>query len=319
LIAIISNAADVTADFLEGRIRKRGKRVVRINTEDLARLQVNFSLETSRVDASFLLHGTHHRFRDLTAIYYRRPKLPDVAAELDGGLRSWVQNELRRVWGGLLLATAEAKWINHPNAITSANYKPEQLCRARNMGLLVPDTIITNVPSSAMQFCQSHGWNVVVKPVGHGEIQADCEESDRLVYTSLLGESQRQELALVANCPTLFQAHIKKQLDIRATVVDGSCVSVALHSQEQPASAVDCRRENMRGMRYSLFDLPEDLAQRLIALTRSYRLHFAAIDLALDPTGRYWFLELNPAGQWAWLEEITKAPISDALIDSLSR
>jgi glutathione synthase/RimK-type ligase-like ATP-grasp enzyme len=75
----------------------------------------------------------------------------------------------------------------------------------------------------------------------------------------------------------------------------------------------------MRGMRYSLFDLPEDLAQRLIALTRSYRLHFAAIDLALDPTGRYWFLELNPAGQWAWLEEITKAPISDALIDSLSR
>jgi glutathione synthase/RimK-type ligase-like ATP-grasp enzyme len=66
-------------------------------------------------------------------------------------------------------------------------------------------------------------------------------------------------------------------------------------------------------MRYSEIALPRRLADQLVALTRSYGLYFAAIDLVLDPEGNYWFLELNPAGQWAWLEQEIGVPISAAL------
>ena len=105
--------------------------------------------------------------------------------------------------------------------------------------------------------------------------------------------------------------------DVRATVVDADVVAVAIHSQERSISRVDCRRNNMQGMKYSLVDLPDSLARSLVRLTGSYGLHFAAIDLALDRTGRYWFLELNPAGQWAWLEQRTGLPLRRRLADLL--
>jgi glutathione synthase/RimK-type ligase-like ATP-grasp enzyme len=162
-----------------------------------------------------------------------------------------------------------------------------------------------------------HEWQVVAKPVGHGEVKGDNGETDSWVYTNLVTTDFRLSLPLVANCPTLFQQYIPKVLDVRVTVVGDKCISVALHSQENKESTIDCRRENMRHMRYSQIELPEPLAINLVALTRSYGLWFAAIDLALDETGEYWFLELNPAGQWAWLEQITGVPISEAIIHCL--
>ena len=96
-------------------------------------------------------------------------------------------------------------------------------------------------------------------------------------------------------------------------------MAVALHSQERLVSTVDCRRDNMHGMRYSVASLPTVVEEQLFALTRSYGLLYAAIDLVRDPDGRYWFLEINPSGQWAWLEQVGAARISDLLISCLTQ
>ncbi len=44
---------------------------------------------------------------------------------------------------------------------------------------------------------------------------------------------------------------------------------------------------------------------------------FAALDFIVDPDDQWWFLECNPNGQWAWIEEETGLPISSALADAL--
>jgi hypothetical protein len=53
--------------------------------------------------------------------------------------------------------------------------------------------------------------------------------------------------------------------------------------------------------------------------TAACNLRFSAIDLVLDPSGDYWFLELNPNGQWAWIEARTGLPISEAITNELVR
>jgi glutathione synthase/RimK-type ligase-like ATP-grasp enzyme len=44
---------------------------------------------------------------------------------------------------------------------------------------------------------------------------------------------------------------------------------------------------------------------------------FGAIDIVVTPDGRYVFLEVNPAGQWAWFDDEITLPIRDAIVDLL--
>lgn len=318
MILVISNARDVTADFLEERLGGAGVPFARLNTEDLARIPVSFDPERTP-SPSFVLNGQRIALDEVDAVYYRRPVPPEFSAALPAGTREWMENETRRAWGGVLASRPGVLWVNHPLAVSSASYKPEQLARAVRFGLLVPPTVVTTEPDVATAFCETHDWEVVVKPVGHGEILGQDEADDRIVYTNLLQRGDSARMRNVAACPTLFQRAIPKSVDLRVTVAGAELIAVALHSQDRPSSRVDCRRENMAGMRYSIAHLPAALEAKILALVRSYDLAFAALDFIVDPSGEYWFLEINAAGQWAWLEQIADAPISSAIIRCLTR
>lgn len=54
-----------------------------------------------------------------------------------------------------------------------------------------------------------------------------------------------------------------------------------------------------------------------LALTRKLNLQFGAIDFVETPTGEFIFLEINPNGQWAWIEEQTGMPISETIAKQL--
>ena len=55
-----------------------------------------------------------------------------------------------------------------------------------------------------------------------------------------------------------------------------------------------------------------------IRLLKELNLQFGAIDMIKTPDGSYIFLEINPNGQWAWIETQTGLQISDAIINFLS-
>jgi glutathione synthase/RimK-type ligase-like ATP-grasp enzyme len=317
LILVVSNAADATADFFEDRLRLTGHDYLRVNSDDFATSALTIDCTNFRWHGTFSMAGTTVDVDQIAAIYYRRPQVPPIHTTSDAGTSSWMQSELRSAWGGLLAARTDITWLNHPLAISAASYKPEQIARATRAGLDVPDTLITTDPGRALTFCTSHSWQVITKPLGHGAVVGASAAGDRVVYTNQLDSSNAMLLDRVTNCATLLQRQIDKTIDIRATVVGTECIAVALHSQDRTESMIDCRRNNMDGMRYSLISLLDSLADRLITYTRSYGLMFAAIDLILDKAGTYWFLELNAAGQWAWLEQLADAPISGAIVRAL--
>lgn len=323
MILIISNAADATADFFEARLADAGASYERLNTEALASLPITMTFSES--DATTLAMATFGAaggrrlvLDDVRAIYYRRPVSPTFPEGTPPGLADWMESEVRRTWGGMLGARTDLRWVNHPLAVSGASYKPEQIARALRMGLNVPATLITTDPQAAANFCAAHNWCVIAKPVGHGEILGTAEADDRIVYTNRVTRAAADRLSRVSACPTLLQREIVKDLDLRVTVVGRDVIATALHSQERESSSVDCRRDIMSGMRYSPVTLPPDLVTLLADIVASYGLLYAALDLVRDRDCRYWFLELNPAGQWAWLEQVADVPISAALIRCLT-
>ena len=70
-------------------------------------------------------------------------------------------------------------------------------------------------------------------------------------------------------------------------------------------------------MRHEAIELPADIVDKCRALTKALDLRYGAIDLIADRDGRYWFLEINPNGQWAWIERRTGLPLASAIVDEL--
>lgn len=65
-------------------------------------------------------------------------------------------------------------------------------------------------------------------------------------------------------------------------------------------------------------DFPADLAEKCVRLLKELGLGFGAIDMLVDSAGEYWFLENDPNGQWAYVEQATGQPIGKAIADLLS-
>jgi hypothetical protein len=126
-----------------------------------------------------------------------------------------------------------------------------------------------------------------------------------VVYTSevldagLFHPEQEQRLRC---CLSLFQQKLPKQLEIRVTVVCREVFAAEIHSQISPKTRIDWRKYDIANTPHYPHQLPKDVEEKCLSLTRHFGLDFNTIDLILDPDGRYWFLEMNPNGLWAWIE-----------------
>ena len=79
-------------------------------------------------------------------------------------------------------------------------------------------------------------------------------------------------------------------------------------------SKTDWRKGNLKFYKSSL---PEDISMKCVQLVKELNLSFGAIDIIKNIKGEYFFLEINPNGQWVWIENETKLKISHELIKQL--
>ncbi len=157
-----------------------------------------------------------------------------------------------------------------------------------------------------------------MKPLGRAYIERPDGDSDSLIYTNPVSESDLHDLTDLVNCPTLFQRAIQKQSDVRITVVDTEFHAIELIAKDDGRQRCDIRRNNMVDVKYRSIRLPEGIAVSLKQLVAHYHLRFAAIDMAVDEDGQWYFFEVNPNGQWAWLDLSGEAAIYKSFIASFS-
>lgn len=308
---VVTNKRDLTSDFIVKEMRERSLEFFRLNTEDSPLL--TFTQELGR---STVLYSGNLQIDlgEVRAAYYRRPHPP---APQSDGISASSKHYIREEWSYLLRSLyleLGDKWFNHPNRIILAEDKPRQLRIAREIGFYVPDTVITNELESVKELFAA--GEVVAKPLKQSLLE-DQAGPGSVIYTSTIrsiSEIDHDELGVV---PVIFQRKLPKQFDIRVTVVERKVFSVAINSQEFEKTKTDWRHSAVTNLKHEVFDLPNDVANKCREIVKLLGLRYGAIDLVLDLSGKFWFLECNPNGQWAWIENRTGLPISAEIVNSM--
>ena len=311
MILLVTNKRDITTDFIVLELQRRALPFVRLNSEDIAAGSVRFS----PADGWTIGIGDRSvNLGDVSAGYYRRPGTPLPVAAGDGATEDYLATEwaavLRSIWNAL-----DGRWLNSPFAILRAEDKPRQLWEARRLGFDIPETLVSNDFDAAAAFTASGG--TIGKPLRHALIERG--ETGEVLFTSRVGPLSETDREAVTLAPIIYQREIRKTHDIRATVIGDRVFGTAIHSQICDETEVDWRRGGRVDLDHEVVDLPPEIVERCIALTKYLDLRYGAIDLICDEAGRYWFLEINPNGQWAWIERRTGLPLAAALVDELSR
>jgi glutathione synthase/RimK-type ligase-like ATP-grasp enzyme len=168
--------------------------------------------------------------------------------------------------------------------------------------------MVTNDPAIAREFLSQLDGEAVFKRVG-------TAPTDTQTVTSRVDANTMERLSSIAQSPTMFQRYIQAKMDIRVTWLDGRLWPVSIDSQAG-ISPVDSRLDV--SVAFAPCNLPIDVEQLLLRLLEEFRLDYAAIDLRLGLDGEYYFLELNPGGQFLYIELKTGLPLSDAMASMLA-
>jgi len=257
---------------------------------------------------------THIAFEDIGSVWYRRPGRYIADSSLPTMEQDFIAQEARYGVGGLLRSIT-GLWVNHPEENHRASYKPLQLQIARDCGLAVPRTLITNDPDAFLRFYEECRGQVVYKLLGapifwDGDLPIST-------YTRRVLADMVQHAHRIKATAHLFQQYIEKQLELRITMIGDEIFAAEIYAQHSELARVDWRQQ-YADLRYGIHQLPHAIRTSLLALTRSFRLQYGAIDMIVTPAGEYVFLEINPNGQCGWIEQATGMPLFRTLASLLA-
>lgn len=254
------------------------------------------------------LHDRTFDLREAGAVWWRRPQPYGLdPAVTDPRASAFALHECHEAIEGLWL-TLDAFWINAPARDAAAARKVWQLDVARACGLRTPRTLITNDPGRAREFAEAEGVERTIYKAFQGSEAAWRE-------TRLLRPGEIDLLDAVRVAPVIFQEYVPGDVDLRVTVVGEQIFAAAIRG-DKDAYKVDFRMD-MKGARITPHTLDPAVCEALLRLMARLGLVYGAIDLRLTPEGDCVFLEINPAGQWLFIEDETTQPISAAVAAAL--
>ena len=318
-VLIITRSDDNESVSLVAKaVESKGGRSVRFDT-DRYPTEVRLTAFNGRGDAERLtLTNEEGEFdlREVTAIWHRRlnfgARLP---ATLDKQLRHASVTESRAAALGLL-ASLKAFRMDAERHIRHAENKQLQLQVARELGLDIPRTLTTNDPAAVGAFAESCECGLVTKMLSSFAVYEGGQEL--VVFTNPVRPEDLADLSGLSLCPATFQEAIPKALELRATVVGQRILTASIDSQSSERAAHDWRRDGVRMIEdWRPYQLPPEIEEKILRLMDYFVMNYGAVDLIVTPDGRHVFLEVNPVGEFFWLECYSGLPVSDAIADVL--
>lgn len=314
-VLLITNKGDITTDFIVRELKNQEIPFFRLNTEEITKsISLSFNVEKSEF---LIIDKESKMFYDclsFTSVYYRRPEIPEISIDnLSPGEEIFVRNEHTFFLEGFYKILKNASWFSPVYAIREAENKLYQLLKAREIGFQIPKSILTTEYDAAFEFYNSTSSNCIIKPIKSGLINE--QKNDKVVFTSKIDEFPKDPSS-IQGCPSYLQEHIAKTSDLRVTVVGNKVFATEILSQDNDDTKVDWRRgENV--LIHRKISIPDDIQKKCVQLVDDLKLKFGAIDFIIDTEGKYIFLEINPNGQWAWIEHQTNYPISKEIVEIL--
>jgi glutathione synthase/RimK-type ligase-like ATP-grasp enzyme len=310
-IAVISHQGDAHIPFVKPYLSS--KLVVVDPYSILEGKELSYDFDGKVTKTSYrnrTLHG-------VKSVWYRKPSRQDneplgVPRELEEYARSAIENHVQMIRSQF----PDAFWLSDFYAINKARNKAWQLHVAASMGFRVPRTIITSDPDKARAFMDKH-TPVVIK--SQAISFPAINKKTYFFFAKRIAAGEEVNLQNLHLAPAIFQQAIDAAADIRITVVGDQAFAAVITAgtpKDSQTTVRDWRYDHAFGSaRFTSYDndLSPELRTQCIDLVRKMGLVYGAIDLVIDQKGGIWFLEINPNGQWAFIEEETGQPIGKAI------
>lgn len=307
-ILVISDSMDFTSDYICLELYKRNCSYLRINRDKFNEYSISFDINNLKlyitIDSEKYLLDTGC----LKAIYYRAPiylhHIPKKELSFD-------EQIYRSQWTAFIRNLSIFEniiWLNNPIDTFRGENKLLQLKYAQNIGFDCPSTYLgncldkTNIVSEKKYIMKSLD-TVLLRNY----------EKEAFVYSTVMTgeEIQKSNLALA---PVVIQEYLYPKIDLRVTVVGDKTFSVKIVKDEQGIHG-DWRKEKER-VDFRKIYLPELVNINCIRIVKDLGLSFGGIDLILH-NNKYYFIEVNPTGEWAWLVTRVGLEIDKAICDHL--
>lgn len=252
--------------------------------------------------------------RGFSAVWNRRLHHPvPVCAESDKTFVGWEWKMFQRNLFALADAYEGALWVNRLTASQHAENKLVQLHACREVGLLFPETVVTNQAEQVDALRKKWG-RIIFKSFLMHRWENEQTGKQYGVGVPLLDERSELPADSIAVCPGIYQRYIDKVCDIRVIVIGQRYFAVSLRSATGDAF-VDWRPYSQdSSLVAEAITLPTATEDKLRGLMRRLDLVFGCIDLVVDRQGEIYFLEVNQAGQFLFVEDLVpEHPILQAM------
>lgn len=317
-VLIITHSEDnESIQMVMEAIASRGGKAFRFDT-DLFPTEILLDVYYGKGTERLILakNGEQVDLKEVGAVWYRRVAIAQsIPMTMDVQLRdASIQESCATIQG--MIASLNAFHLDRVHLIRHASNKQLQLQVARTLGIDTPQTLTTNNPVAVREFVGECPQGAILKMLSSFAIYEKNEE--KVVFTNLVKPEDLEDLEGLRFCPITFQELIPKALELRTTIVGQQIFTAAIDSQKSEKARYDWRRRGLALINdWQPYDLPRELSEKLLQLMDYFGLHYGAIDIILTPDDRHVFLEINPVGEFFWLERCPGLPISQAIADTL--
>ncbi|MEE6126281.1 ATP-grasp ribosomal peptide maturase [Chryseobacterium arthrosphaerae] len=248
---------------------------------------------------------------DIKGVWHRKAWRISVPEELDEDYVKIFLNEYGNLRYNLITTLEDIPWINpYENEKKVDGNKMHQLKVAQKNNLTVPKTIYSNDDEKITAFFHQYCKGKAIAKL-HG-VTAKTMSGENMISTTVIEEETLEHLSDIAYCPMIFQPYIDKEYELRIVYVDGEFFTGMINNSENADWRI--ARE---GYFWSAYELPDPVRKNLTSMMKEMGLYIGAIDMIKGKDGQYYFLEVNPQGEWGMLQKELGFPIAERIADNL--
>lgn len=285
MILIISNEKEYSTSDIISWLLYFSKKIFRINRNENVVVE-NILVNNQDVSCKVKIKENSIDIFDVGSYFYRHGEL-----KLDFKItkeNEWTAKFLSQEWETLsdflVMLLEKKKFLG--NYFAGNPNKLIQLEMAKECGLNIPTTCITSLKSVLSNYKAKEQW--ITKAI----------QENFFTSTQIVSDDKVNAISDTF-FPSLIQTNIDKKYELRIFFINNDYYAMAIFSQADEQTKVDFRNYNLsKPNRNVPFKLPFEILNKLKSLMKTMNLNTGSIDMIVDKNNDYYFLEVNPVGQF---------------------
>jgi ATP-GRASP peptide maturase of grasp-with-spasm system len=294
---------EITTEYVMDWIRNLGGDVLRLNGAAFMRNDIDITIRLKK--DGYAINWGEIDWDEISVVWFRR------WYRVNSFLRDEIEslglsvNESANYKNHLLqeIGIARRSFFSHlkskywlPDIDAAQINKIKVLQTASQLGLNVPETLVCNSKPLLVKFFEKH-LDVITKPL----YEVPYVMTKKRLYRALTHKLSRTDVEQLPDRfpPSLFQKNIPKQVELRIFYINSGFYPMAIFSQRDAQTSIDFRNYNEKKPNRNVpFKLCSQIEKKLDLLFKGLGLDTGSIDMILTPDNEYYFLEINPVGQF---------------------